>query len=228
MNNSFINLPKISKKKSAFNKIINERRSCRVYKKIPPTLEEISKLLFSGQGITDKKNNKRIVPSAGALFPIETYLIIGKAKKINPGIYKYLPETHQLTIISQKDVRKELVKATLFQRWIEDAPITIILCGVFWRTMIKYGKRGIPFVYMEIGHIAQNISLQAIELGMGSVCIGGFNKKKVRKILNLESESTPLYLMSLGKRFKDSSDKEKDVLKEFHCLIKKYFEKYET
>jgi len=204
---------------------IYQRRTHRTYKNRPITIEEISQLLFVGQGITNKEGG-RTVPSAGALYPIEMYLVAGNVKGIAPGAYKYKPETHELIKVLDGDKRKELSEATLFQFWVEDAAAVIVLCGVFWRTMIKYRERGKYFVFMEMGHTAQNISLQSIPLGLGTVCIGGFNKRKVKRILNLRGDEVPLYLLPIGKIFKNYYKKERETMKKFKHLLEEVFSRY--
>ncbi len=201
---------------------ISKRKSSRVYKKKPLTIEEISQLLFAGQGITDE-SGRRTVPSAGALYPIEAYLISGNVQGISPGAYKYQPKVHQLVKISSGDKRKELFSATFFQFWAKEAPAIIILCGVPWRTMIKYGWKGKSFVLIEIGHSAQNISLQSIPLGLGTVCIGGFNKRKVKKILEIKGPEIPLYILPIGRVFKKCQKRETEALKKQKQAMEKFF-----
>ncbi len=222
MSESLIQLPAPRfKSNTSIEEAICQRRTHRAYKKTPLTIKEISQLLFASQGITNKKEG-RTIPSAGALYPLEVYLTVGNIKGILPGVYKYEPEAHQLIKILEGDKRKELLKATLFQFWIKEAPAVIILCGVFWRRTMKYRKRGETFVFMEAGHSAQNISLQAVSLGMGLACVGGFDKKRVKKILNLGKNETPLYLLPIGKIFKNYLKKEEEILKRFSRLLRSF------
>ncbi len=218
-----INLPKpLLKGKISLEETIFKRRTHRAFNNSPLTLKEVSQLLFSGQGITDK-GFYRTVPSAGALFPIEAYLVSGNVQGIPQGIYRYQPKTHQLIKVLSGDKRKELFDATFFQFWIEEAPAAIVLTGTPWKTMIKYGWRGKAFVLMEIGHSAQNISLQTIPLGLGTVCIGGFNKRKVKNILKLKKAETPLYILPIGRVPKNSRKKEMQVLERQKQAMKEFF-----
>jgi len=218
-----IRLPQ-PKLQSSFSleKALHQRKSYRAYKKTHLSVGEISQLLFAGQGII-KKRRKRTVPSAGALYPVEIYLVSGKIKGIPPGVYKYQPKLHRLIKILNEDKRKELLKATLFQFWIEEAPAVIVLCGVFWKTLSKYGREGNSFVFMEIGHTAQNISLQATSLNLGTVCIGGFKKRRVEKALSLAKDEKPLYLIPVGNIFKDYQKNEAKVLKKYRRLLQNFF-----
>ncbi len=225
MNEAKIKLPppKIRGKISV-EEAIAKRRTHRAYEKTPLTVQEVSQLLFASQGINNGKN-RRTVPSAGALYPIEVYLASGNVKGVAPGIYKYHPEKHQLLRIAEGDKRKDLLAATSFQFWIEEAPAIIILCGTPWKTMIKYGWRGRSFILMEIGHAGQNISLQAIPLGMGTVCMGGFNKTRVRKILKLRGTETPLYILPVGKVAKNNQEKELEISERRRRAIKEFLSK---
>lgn len=217
-----IQLPKPSLKGNlSLEEAFSKRRSHRAFKKEPLTLKEVSQILFASQGVNNKKLG-RTVPSAGALYPIDAYLVSGNVQEIPPGVYKYRAENHQLIKISPGDKRKELLSATFFQFWVEEAPATIILAATPWRTMIKYGWKGKAFVLIEIGHSAQNISLQAASLGLGTVCVGGFKKMIIKKILGLKGAETPLYIMPLGRISKNNEKRELEIGKRHKQAIKNF------
>jgi len=176
-----------------------KRRSIREYKNEPLTLAEVSQLLWAAQGITDPEGY-RTAPSAGALYPLEVYVVIGNVKGIKAGVYKYKPYEHELIKIKDGDVRDELMKAAFRQIYILKAPIDIVFAAVYERTTSKYGKRGIRYVHMEVGHAAQNVYLQAVALNLGTVVIGAFWDKEVRKVLNMPDNEHPLCIMPVGKR----------------------------
>ena len=171
---------------------IEKRRSVRRFKSDDLTLKQIGQLLWAAQGITDKRRGFRTAPSAGALYPMELYIV----KK--DGLYHYLPQSHQIERLRDKDLRRELSKAALGQKCVLDAPVDIIICAVFERVTSKYGRRGIRYTHIEAGHIAQNIHLQAVSLGMGSVPIGAFLDEEVINILNLPEKEKPLYIIPVG------------------------------
>lgn len=173
---------------------IFKRRSIRSFSSKELSLSQIGQILWSAQGITAKKGgfSFRSAPSAGALYPMEVY--IAKAD----GIFHYLPQGHKLEIISRKDVRKELAKASWGQDFVEQAPVDVVLCAVYSRVTSKYGERGIRYVHIEAGHIAENIHLQAVALGLGSVPVGAFDDKEVQKALSLPSECEPIYIIPVG------------------------------
>lgn len=173
---------------------ILKRRSVRSFSKQEISMQAISQLLWSAQGITERRGNLhlRSAPSAGALYPVETYLLT------KDGFFHYHPLTHQLTTLSTEDLRKSLAGACLGQAWLSDAAAVIVLCGVPERIMVRYGHRGIRYLHMEIGHIAQNVHLQAVALGMDSVPIGAFDDDQVKSLLNLPENQTPLYVIPVG------------------------------
>ena len=113
-------------------------------------------------------------------------------------MYYYRPNGHILESISSDDVRLALCESALGQRSIASAPLDIIITGVDERTTGKYGDRGVRYVHMEAGHCAQNIHLQAVALGLGSVPIGAFSDKDVSRVLTLPAECKPLYIIPVG------------------------------
>ena len=199
-NNEIIKLPDPEKKGIlSVEEALYKRRSVRKYKKGYLNLKDISQILWAAQGITDKRGY-RTAPSAGALYPFYVYLIVGDVENLKKGIYRYIPEKHSLNKILDGDKRRELSKAALNQRFIEEAQISIVLTAVFEKVVSIYGKRGIMYVYMEAGHISENIYLQVEALNFGTVAVGAFHDDEVKKLLNLKEE-TPLYIMPVGKKF---------------------------
>ncbi len=174
-----------------------KRRSIRSYKPEPLTISDISQLLWSAQGLTSSRY--RTAPSAGALYPLEVYIAAGNVIDLDPGIYKYYPHNHQIGITITEDIRPELCRAGLSQDSIRSAPAVIIFCAVFERVTRSYGKRGIQYVYMEVGHAIQNACLQAISLGLGSVVIGAFNDTEIKRVMKLDTDEQPLLLLPVGK-----------------------------
>ena len=176
-----------------------ERRSVRVYKDEPLTPTEVSQLLWAAQGITDPGKGLRTAPSAGALYPLEVYVVINNIEGITKGVYKYKPHEHELVKIRNGNVKDELAVAALGQTWVRESAIVIVFSAVYERTTQKYGDKGIRYVHMEAGHAAQNVYLQAVSLNLGTVVVGAFKDDKVRKILNMLDEEHPLYIMPVGK-----------------------------
>ncbi len=177
-----------------------KRRSVREYRDEPLNLQEISQLLWAAQGITDPKRGFRTAPSAGALYPLRVYLM-GEVEGLEIGMYRYNPDNHSLIKVGDKDLKRELAKAAFGQIWIEKAPVNIIFTGNYEITARRYGREKAPrYVYMEVGHAAQNVHLQAESLNLGTVVVGGFEIEKVREILGLPAEEEPLYIMPVGRK----------------------------
>ncbi len=180
---------------------IAQRRSVRDFAATPVLLFHLSQILWAAQGITLTSNQSRTVPSAGATYPLEIYVVIGEngIEKIENGIYHYEVERHILALFLSGDLRPELSSAALGQDSIVTAPLSIVICAVYDRTMMRYNVRAERYVFIEAGHAGQNIYLQATALGLGTVAIGAFRDDEVRKVLELDSKCKPLYIMPVGK-----------------------------
>jgi SagB-type dehydrogenase family enzyme len=176
---------------------LNKRRSVRFFKDTPLALQSVSQLLWAAQGITDKRGF-RTAPSAGALYPLELYLFAGKADGLEPGIYHYRPSDHSLLFITEGDFRETLCRAALRQDAICQAPAVFLIAGVPEKTTGKYGERGIRYVHLEAGHVAQNILLQAVSLDLGGVAIGAFSDHEVNNLLKMDKGRAPLYIVPVG------------------------------
>ncbi len=175
------------------------RRSSRQYTDEALTLEEVSQLLWAAQGITAEWGG-RTAPSAGALYPLEVYLVAGSVDDLAPGVYLYEPDDHELVKVRDEDVREELADAALGQTPVRDGAIDIVISAVYERTMRKYGERGVMYVHMEAGHAAQNIYLQATALDLGTVTIGAFVDELVKEILSMPEDEAPLYIIPVGRK----------------------------
>lgn len=190
-----INLPKPKTKGSvSIEETIQKRRSVRSFSSKEVSLKDISQLLWACQGITDEREGFRASPSAGALYPLEVYLI----KK--DGIFHYIPDGHRLELVLNKDVRGDLAGAAYGQGCVKEAGIDIIICAIYERVTSKYGEPGIRWTHMEVGHAAQNVFLEATALGLVSVPVGAFDDASVSKILNLPLDVKALYILPVGYR----------------------------
>jgi SagB-type dehydrogenase family enzyme len=195
-----ISLPKPQLKgKISFEEVLSKRRSVREFKNEALSINEISQLLWSVQGITEKMWGLRTAPSAGALYPLEVYIIAGNVKDLKSGVYKYIPETHSIKKIIDGDQRKSLYNSALQQEAIIDAAVNFVITAVYERTSRKYGNRAERYVHFEVGHAAQNLLLQATALNLGAVPIGAFYDDKVKSTLKLPQNEQPLYIIPIGK-----------------------------
>ncbi len=179
---------------------LKERRSIREYRDVPLSLQEIAQLAWSAQGVSDEVSGFRTAPSAGATFPMEIYLLITEVEDVSDGVYRYDYDNHTLEKIIDGDLRRDLYDVALRQPSIIDAPVVMVITGVVARTEQRYGGRALRYVYMEAGHVAQNVYLQGVALNIGTVVIGAFDDDGVADVLQLEDGEHPLYIMPLGNK----------------------------
>ena len=131
---------------------------------------------------------------------MEILLIAGEVSDLKAGIYRYKPEGHELLLLLEGDRRRELSRAALNQSSLQDAPAVIAIAGVYERTTVKYGERGIHYGHIEVGCTLENVHLQATSLGLGTVFIGAFHDARVKDVLQLQANEKPLGLMPVGSR----------------------------
>jgi len=189
---TIITLPKPNQNgPMSLEKAIATRRSHRDFSPQPLTLEQIGQLAWAAQG-QDTAGRHRTAPSAGATYPLELFVVT------SDGLFRYLPAKHSLEKLSGQDIRTALTSAGWGQNFIEEAPLTLVFAAEFARTTRRYGERGIRYVYMEAGHAAQNVHLQAESLGLGSVAVGAFDDDSVSKVLSLPDHLEPVYMVVVG------------------------------
>ena len=186
-----LSLPEINLSKlTQLEKAIYERESIRSFYSKEIELDKLSKLFWAAQGL---KGYKRTVPSAGATYPLEIYAILK-----DKGVFNYNLKKHCLNLVIDKDVCKQIARASWHQSFICEPYLIIIICADYERTASRYGSRAIRYVHIEVGHCAQNIHLMATALGLGSVPIGAFNDKAIKNILELPKNLDPLYIIPIG------------------------------
>jgi len=169
-----------------------KRRSIRQFSSEPISRSQISQLAWAGQGITDEQRGLRTAPSAGATYPIELIFVIPE------GVFVYRPADHSLMQLGNQDIRSSLAAASSTADSVASAGCDIIVAGSFRKLTEQFKNDARKFMYMEAGHIAQNIELQAVSLGLGSVPVGGFDTGQVRKICKLTKTLEPLYIICVG------------------------------
>ena len=172
---------------------LSQRRSTREFAPGPLSERQLSQFLWAAQGITSSEGY-RTAPSAGALYPLEIYVVLPT------GFYSYKPDRHRLDRVSAEDLRPALYLAALEQEAIKEAETVFVMTAVYERTVRKYGTERSPrYVHLEAGHAAQNLLLEAVALGLGAVPIGAFHDSEVQKVLSLPRDHQPLYLIPVGK-----------------------------
>jgi SagB-type dehydrogenase family enzyme len=177
--------------------LLSRRRSVREYPDAAIELGEIGQLLWAAQGIHPQ--GYRTAPSAGALYPLELYSVAGAVQGLESGVYRYESKGHRLVKTGSGDQRKDLARAALSQAWVQEAAAVVVFAAVYERTMQKYGKRGVRYVHMEVGHAAENLFLQAGALNLATVVVGAFNDDEVAELLQLPADVEPLMLMPVGR-----------------------------
>jgi SagB-type dehydrogenase family enzyme len=182
--------------------VMQQRRSRRGYSQESLSLDILSQLLWATQGITGREGPYifRTSPSAGALYPIETYLIVHRIEGINPGIYHLDVNGFSLEFLMEGDFAQEVVDATLHQPMAATAAVVFIWTAVIKRSSWKYGERASRYIYLDVGHIGQNLYLAATALKLGCCTIGAFYDDKVNQIIRVDGgQETAIYLATIGK-----------------------------
>ena len=174
-----------------------KRRSVRSYSNKTLSIKDASQLLWAAQGVTSDIGF-RTAPSAGALYPLEVYLVAINIDGIDAGVYRYLPENHSIVQTLEGNIGDELSIAALSQPQVRDCAANIVFAANYSRATAKYGKRGIRYTNIEIGHAAQNVCLQGVALGIGTCTVGAFDDEKVGRALKLPENESALYILPLG------------------------------
>jgi SagB-type dehydrogenase family enzyme len=178
---------------------IHRRQSVRRYAERPLGTDDLGQLLWAAAGLTvdGTSGPTRAPASAGGLYPIEAFAVVGVVDGVEAGVYRYDPRGHELALVRKGDVRDRLRRSALGQAPVAAAPAVVVLGADYAVTERRYGERGVErYVHMDSGHAAQNVLLQAQALGLGAVPIGAFRGDRVRDLLELPTE--PLYLIPVG------------------------------
>jgi len=199
-----VDLPKGYTPEFNLTKAIANRRSRRIFKNEPLSMEEISFLLWSTQGIReilDSGHVLRNVPSAGCRHSFETYLIVFNIKGLEKGIYRYLPLTHQLLFISQpKDLEAKTSTAALGQEFVGKAAVTFIWTTIPYRMEWRYGQASYKVIALDAGHVCQNLYLACEVIGCGTCAIAAYNQELMDNLLGVDGEDEfTIYVAPVGK-----------------------------
>jgi SagB-type dehydrogenase family enzyme len=184
---------------------INLRSSLRNYKKIPINLHELSYLLWCTQGVKEIISNvatKRTVPSAGARHALETTLLVNRVEGLTPGLYRYLSLEHQLLVLNENGlIADQVVKASFGQDFIKECAVTFIWSSVIYRMKWRYGERAYRYIFLDAGHVAQNLYLCARAINCGVCAIAAFSDDDMNRILDMDGkEQFVIYMATVGKK----------------------------
>jgi SagB-type dehydrogenase family enzyme len=179
------------------------RRSQRSISGDALTLQQLSQLLWSGQGVTATTQNPprslRTAPSAGATYPMELYAVVGAVEGLDAGVYRYVPAGHALAPVARGDVRPALFEAANRQAAVQAAPVTLVLAAVVARTAARYGERAERYVAIEVGAVGENIYLQAESLGLGTVYMGSYRDDAVKSVLGIPEDQAVYGILPVGR-----------------------------
>jgi SagB-type dehydrogenase family enzyme len=186
--------------KISVERAIKERRTARTFRAQPLTMAQLSQLFWSAQGITHEASGLRAAPSGGALYPLDVYAVVGDGgvEGLESGVYYYQPKSHSIRLVRKGDKRGEVAGASLWQMWMAKAPIMFIVTSEYKRITRKYGKRGIRYAQIEVGHVGQNIFLQSGSLGLAAGIVGAFRDSAVAEAIGAPEAHTPLIIMPVG------------------------------
>jgi SagB-type dehydrogenase family enzyme len=183
------------------DEVLNERKSVRRFRPEPIALAHLSYLIWASTGIqrTEQGYEFRTAPSAGALYPIETYIVANQVTGLEPGVYHYGIRNHELERIQTGDMRPRIVAAALGQEMCGQAPAVFVWTAIFARTQWKYAQRAYRYIYLDAGHVAENLALAAVSLDLGSCPIGALFDDEVNKLLEVDgAEESVVYMSVVG------------------------------
>jgi SagB-type dehydrogenase family enzyme len=185
---------------------IEERRSLRRYSGDTLSLEELSYLLWLTQGVKKinekRKVTLRTVPSAGCRHPFETFLSINRVDGLDPGLYRFIATEHKLAALQRsKTFNDKLTEACLGQRHVATSAVTFIWAAVPYRTVWRYSERSYRYLYLDAGHVCQNLHLAAESINCGICAIGAFDDDLADELMGFSPpEMFVIYLASLGRK----------------------------
>jgi SagB-type dehydrogenase family enzyme len=180
---------------------LQQRRSERRFAEKAASAAMLSQILWATQGITlaNEYHQFRTAPSAGGIFPIETYCVINRVDQYEPGVYHYQVPYHTLVLIKAGNFGNELAQAALGQKMIRDAAFNLIWSAMLERSKWKYEQRAYRYIYLDAGHIGQNTALAAVSCGLGSCQIGAFFDEEVNTIIGIDGNvETAIYMTAIG------------------------------
>jgi SagB-type dehydrogenase family enzyme len=207
---SVVELPRALPLDISLGSAIASRTSCYTVTNDRPTLEQVATLLHYAYGVTrDNKGTTaprpfRAAPSAGALYPLEIFFHSVEGEQLKAGLYHYNPIQNNLRLIQEGDATSKISQAMVQTEIPLKASLMMFITAVFERTTFKYADRGYRFIFLEAGHVAQNMNLVATALGLGSINIGGYFDREIDDFLGIDGLThSTIYMIAVGR---DSAD----------------------
>lgn len=191
--------PPETKGKIPIETCLSKRRSVRDYASAPVSLKELGQLLWAMQGVSGL-GGLRTCPSAGAVYPLRTYVLAGSVEDAPAGLYEYDADQHAIAALWRGDKRRQLAAAAFGQECVEQAAVAAVLASDYRRIVRELGERGRYLTHVEAGHAGQNWLLEATALGLGAIGMGRFEPDIVAELLSLPGAEEPLYLLLAGRR----------------------------
>ena len=191
--------------KPGFHQLLLERQSRRKFSGESLSPEELSYLLWATQGVVAQLGmgyaSRRTVPSAGARHPFETYLAINRVGELEPGIYRYLPFSHQLYFQEAAENLPELLTAAnLGQKFVGNAAVVFAWSCIPYRAEWRYMGYAHKNMLLDAGHVCQNLYLAAEALGLGTCAVGAYDQAAMDALLELDGgDEYTIYLAPVGK-----------------------------
>ncbi|MGD8388359.1 MAG: SagB/ThcOx family dehydrogenase [Desulfobacteraceae bacterium] len=188
--------------RESVERAIKNRRTVRSFRSKPLDVGRVGQLLWAAQGVTGGLGFKRAAPSAGALYPMDVYAVVGKegVQGLKSGNYHYAPRAHSLERVKAGDLLENVARAALSQGWMAGAPVNFAITATYERITGKYGQRGVRYAMIEAGHIGQNLFLQAGALGLEAGIVGAFRDDELIRVLGIPRSRVPLLVMPVGYR----------------------------
>lgn len=185
----------------SLDEVLRRRTSVRDYSDEPLSILDLSFLLWASTGIqrVEQGYEFRTAPSAGALYPIDTYVVANNVQELEKGLYHYAIRAHALEELRLGDLRLETARAALGQSICYDAAAVFVWTAVFYRSKWKYEQRGYRYIYMDAGHIGENLYLSATSLGLGACAVGALFDDELNRLLGVDGEEeSAIYMAAVG------------------------------
>jgi SagB-type dehydrogenase family enzyme len=191
---------------SPLGALLRRRSSCRAVAARTLALDAVAALAAAAQGVVEvapvgdgHTMVRRAAPSAGGLYPLELHAFVRRVDGLRDGLYAYDPLGHALEELRRGDLEPELSAALYAWPFVTQANLLLALVARFARTQKKYGPRGYRYILLEAGHAVENVCLRAAELGLATLCIGGFVDTDVNRLLSLSpAEAGVVYMVAAG------------------------------